>query len=280
MNRDTIRGVLSSDWELACTAEVRFEGSNYDESIGFYRSEVDTLGQYSIGYESLPPATCEKLAPEIIDFSRANPPAIVRMHRDTIRRIQSTEYELDCVAEGRFSDYDTDMSIRFYRTDADRRGEYFIGYEPTREAVQKELEKLEQELEAELKKIAEEIEAEIKKSLEAEQETQKADESNPFPVTLSEIMTDYRAHEIRADVKYSQPYSLQADVAKIESSGPYAVLLLQAGGFNIVEAYFSDKGSLVKVEAGNRVRLTCRGADGSSDNIGVIIKLRECTLNE
>ena len=277
----SIRKVSNTKYDLECEARVRFSGRDSYETVLFYREDTKSnplYNEYYVGFEPILPLTCEQLAPEIFDLSAGAELIILDM--SNIKRIQPTGHTLECTADVRWHNpdlaqmFNADNVIRYYM-DLRQNGEYIYYYEPKEI---KTMEDLQRELDDELKKLEEEIqatmEADIKRLLG---EKSAESSSTPTPTSLREIMTDYRGNEARADIKYSEPFTLTATVIQIESDG----LMLDAGSFNnYVKAHVSDRNSLAVIDTGDEVKLICREASGSSDNVGVIINLGNCLVQK
>ena len=241
---------------------------------------IASLVTLTFACDELPvPTTCEELAPEIVDSSKQNRYSTI-LSVYNIKSVTPTESTntLDCTADVEWSNPDLvhsfflGDSIKYFMR-AEDNGEYRIYYEPLPSeevpTIEETLKQIEEEMEAAM-------DAEMKRILQrAQSNTTAKSSSTPIPTTLREIMSDYRENEARADIKYEEPFTLTANVTQIESDG----LMLGAGSiFNHVKAHVSDKNSLAIIDSGDEVNLTCRGASGSSDNIGVIINLKQCSL--
>lgn len=235
------------------------------------------------------PSNCEELAPEIVDLSKEDSQLYILKIYDvkTVKPEKST-HVIECIADVRWNNpnlanfWNVDDSIRFHM-EIDRSGEAFIYFEPDEILTTEELiEEANRQLEEDMKRIEEEMkaamDAEMKRILQGEQSNTTAKSpSTPIPTSLREVMSDYRKNEARADIRYGEPFTLTAKIAQIEGDG----LMLSADSiYNHVKAHVSDKSSLAVVDTGDEVNLTCIGANGSVDNIGVIINLRNCSINK
>ena len=96
-------------------------------------------------------------------------------------------------------------------------------------------------------------------------------------VSVSDIVKDYKEHEVRADAKYSKPYTVSGKVGNIEG-GSSGILEFGGLGLSQVKAYFQNKEDLLDVDKGDTVLLRCEGADAGGDSWGVFVNLRNCTV--
>ena len=289
-----IREVDDSPYTLECFADtVEWSDPEYNtHNLRFYK-EAELIGGYYIGYESEPDFAaletfirseldCEQLSQEIIAESKSAPRWDEILAISDIREVDDSPYTLECIADTVTWDdpeYNT-HNLRFYK-EAELDGSSYIGYESEpdfaaiQEELDKELEQWEKEMDEEIAKADAEFEKFMKELLQGEEVVESS--STPVPTSLREIMSEYQKNEARADLKYNEPFTLTANVSKIESHG----LLLNAGSFmNHVEAYVADTNSLAMVDVGDKVALTCQGASGSFDSVGAIIRLERCSVAE